>query len=280
MRAVRLRVLAGILLAAALAPLALAGETHPFTVRDLVMLRRISEPTPSPDGRRVVFVLRTTDLEANRGRTDLWLVNVDGSGLRQLTFTPENESSPIWAPDGRSIFFLSPRRGGAQVWRLPMDGGEAQPVTQLPLEVGTFKVSPDGQRLIVSLDVFPDCDTVDCTKKRLDEQEKRPATGRLYKQLFFRHWDEWSDGRRTHLFTVPAVGGAGVDLMKGMDTDCPGKPFGGPEDYAFTPDGLYVVFSAKDVGREEAWSTNFDLFVVRADGSMPGGGSDRRTPRR
>ena len=90
---------------------------HPFDVHDLVTLR--ASPTrASPDGKQVAYVLRTTDLEANQGRTDLWLVGADGTGLRQLTTSPESESSPRWAPDGKALYFLSARGGPQQVWRL------------------------------------------------------------------------------------------------------------------------------------------------------------------
>jgi dipeptidyl aminopeptidase/acylaminoacyl peptidase len=69
------------------------------------------------------------------------------------------------------------------------------------------------------------------------------------------------------VFVVPVAGGPPVDVMKGMDADAPSKPFGGPEEFSFTPDGSGVVFTARDAGREEAWSTNFDLYLAPADGS-------------
>ncbi len=266
------RVLPALALAAALVAGRAAAAPRPFTARDLVAMQRVSDPQPSPDGKRVVFVLRTTDLEANKGRTDLWLVNLDGTGLRQLTASPDDDSSPRWAPDGRAIYFLSTRGGSQQVWRLRMDGGDAEKATSLPVEVGSFAVAKDGARLLVSAEVFPDCSgapqgALACTARRLEERAGVKASGRLYTRLPVRHWDEWEDGRRSHLFVVPLAGGAPVDLMRSMDADCPSRPFGDADDYTFTPDGKGVVFSAKDAGREEAWSTNFDLFLVPADGS-------------
>ena len=265
-------------LAAVLAPLLLLpgrapGAERPFSVRDLVSLERASDPRPSPDGKVVAFALRTTDLEANRGRTHLWLVRADGSGLRRLTAAPEGESSPRWSPGGEALYFLAARDGSQQVWRLRMDGGEAEKVTSLPVDVGSFALSRDGRTLAVAAQVFPDCSAdgagaLACTARRLEERAKSKASGRLYTALPVRHWDEWLDGRRSHLFAVPASGGPPRDLMRGMDADCPSRPFGGDEEYAFTPDGSGVVFTAKDAGREEAWSTNFDLFLVPADGSV------------
>jgi Tol biopolymer transport system component len=84
-----------------------------------------------------------------------------------------------------------------------------------------------------------------------------------------RHWDTWADGRRSHLFVVAVAGGEPVDVMNAMDADAPSKPFGGNDEYAFTPDGAGIVFAARDVAREEAWSTNFDLFLAPVDGSSP-----------
>jgi dipeptidyl aminopeptidase/acylaminoacyl peptidase len=257
-----------VLLAAALPTLAAEGP-RPFAVDDLVALRRLGEFRVSPEGGRIVYALSTVDLAANKRRVDLWLVDADGSGTRQLTHTPESEASPRWAPDGKAVYFLA-KRGGetTQVFRLPLDGGEASPVTRLPLDVGSFAVSPDGQRLLVSLEVYPDCADLACTVSRTAEKAQAKATGKLYGELLFRHWDDWEDGLRSHVFAVTlGAPDTAIDLMKGMDADCPTKPFGGDEDHVFTPDGKGAVLSAKDVGREAAWSTNFDLFHVPVDGS-------------
>ena len=117
------------------------------------------------------------------------------------------------------------------------------------------------------MEVFPGTTPAE-TAVQLDAIEKGKATGRLYEKLFVRHWDTWSDGRRSHLFAVPMHGnGEAKDLMPAMDADTPSKPFGGPEEIAFTPDGKGLVFTARDVGREEAWSTDFDLYYVPVDGS-------------
>jgi len=247
-----------------------APKPHPYTVQDQVTMRRVLDFEPSPDGTRVAYVLRTTDLDANRGRTDLWLVNADGTGNRQLTTHPDGDTDPQWSSDGKAIYFLSSRSGMSQVHKLSVEGGEAVQVTKLPLDVNAFELSRDGAQLAVALDVFPDCTELDCTTKRLDELKKKKSTGQLYDSLFVRHWDTWKDGRRTHLFVMPAAGGdKAVDVMKKMNADCPTKPFGGGEDFTWAPDGKSLVFSARDAGREEAWSTDFDLFQTAADGKTP-----------
>ena len=251
-------------------------QTHPFSIHDMLAMDRLSDPQVSPNGIWIVFVLRQTDLEANKGRTDLWLVATDGTGLRRLTSHPEGDSNPRWAPDSKSVFFISTRSDSAQVWRIQIDGGEARQVTDLPLDVGNLIVSPDGIHIAFTMEVFPDCNSIAQTKDKLDKIKQRKTSGRIYEHLFVRHWDTWKDGRRSHLFLMPIAGGDVVDLMgprlagtRGMDADTPSKPFGGPEEITFTPDGKGLIFSARDVGRAEPWSTNFDLYWAPIDGSEP-----------
>lgn len=243
-----------------------AGETHPFSIHDMLAMDRISDHQVSPDGKSVAFVLRVTDLEANKGRTDLWSVGVDGTGLRRLTSHPDADVNPRWSPDGKAIYFLSMRGGSSQVWRIAMDGGEAEQITNEPLDVSNLVVSPNGKHLAYSMEVLPNT-TVAESKKRLDEMAGRKASGRVYDRLFVRHWDTWKNGCRSHLFVRSLDGGEAIDVTKGMDADVPSKPFGGPEEFAFTPDDRSIVFVARNMGREEAWSTNLDLYVVPIDGS-------------
>jgi dipeptidyl aminopeptidase/acylaminoacyl peptidase len=245
-----------------------AGEPHPFNVHDLVTMQRIGDPQVSPDGKQIVFVLRTTDMDANRGRNDLWMVNTDGSGMKRLTSHPAADFNPRWSPCGKRIWFLSTRSGSVQIWHISPAGGEAIQFSNLPLDVGNLIVSPYGEFLSFTADVFPEKGCVADTQKKLKAREDDPATGMIYDRLFFRHWDTWKDGRRSHLFVMPVKGGKPLNLMKGMDADTPSKPFGGAEEIAFAPDNQGLVFTARVAGHEEAWSTNFDLFFVPIDGSL------------
>ena len=244
-----------------------SAKPHAYTVQDQVSLRRLLAFEVSPDGSRIAYTLRTTDLEANKGLIDLWLINADGSSPRQLTSDPAPDTDPIFSPDGKSIFFLSARGGSSQVWKLSLEGGEPVQVTRSPIDVDAYTMSRDGSMIAFAAETFVDCDTLDCTKKRLDEQAKSKASGRLYDSLFVRHWDTWKDGRRAHLFVTKTSGGAIVDVTKKLAADAPPKPFGGSEEFTFTADGKSLVFTARDVGRTEAWSTDLDLFVTPVDGS-------------
>jgi dipeptidyl aminopeptidase/acylaminoacyl peptidase len=241
---------------------------HAFSIRDMLAMDRVSGATLSPDGTRIAYELRQTDLRANRGRMDIWMVALADGVPQQITTHPETDSAPAWAPDGSAIYFLSTRSGSSQVWRRALAGGEPEQVTNLPLDVGTFQIAPRGTHLAVTMEVFIDCENLACNVERLEASKKNPATGVVFDRLFVRHWDTWKDNRRSHLFLVPLSGtGEPVDLTAGMDADVPSKPFGGGEDYTFHPGGDTIVFTARDVGRDEPWSTDFDLYTVPMDGS-------------
>jgi dipeptidyl aminopeptidase/acylaminoacyl peptidase len=243
-----------------------------FTVEDLLALKRINDPQVSPDGRYLVFVQRETDLAANKTHSSLWLMALAvGARPLQLTDAAGGDLSPRWASDSRTLYFLSSRSGSQQVWRLLLTGAEARRVTDFPLEVGSLRVSPTGSSIAVSMEVFPDCPTLACTRERLDARAHMKANARVYERLFVRHWDRWADGTRSHLFTLGTDGdlptAAAVDVMRGFDADAPGKPFGSDEDFAFSPDGHSLVFAARVAGHEESWSTNFDLYQVPVEGN-------------
>ena len=247
----------------------------PFGIRDLVRLERISEVAVSPDGKHAAYTLRTTDMEANRGRTSIWLIETrkHGSQPQRLTDLSANSSAAEWSADGRSIYYLSNRSGTDQVWRIA-PGGDPKQVTNLPLEVGSFHVAPKADRIVLSTEVYLDCPTLACTKQRLDAAAHAPAHGMLYDKVFVRHWDAWSDGRRSQLFGLAldesgAAMGTPVNLSGSLDGDVPGKPFGGREDYAVSPDGRQVAFSMRVAPTGEPWSTNFDVYTVAAAGGTP-----------
>ena len=258
---------------AALAAPPAQEAAKPFGVQDLVALERISDVEAAPDGARVSYTLRITDTAANKGRTSVWVRDTGRRGGPPIRLSGENEQAgaALWSKDGRYLYFLSSRSGTDQVWRVDAGGGEAQQVTALPLEIGSFRLSPAGDRVFVSVEVFVDCPTLACTKERLDVAAKNPATGVLHDRLFVRHWDAWSDGRRSHLFAIGldekgVATGRPLDLTAGIDGDVPSKPFGGREDYAVSPDGKQVAFAVRIAGTSEPWSTNFDIYTVPAAG--------------
>ena len=261
--------------------LAVAGGAHAVPSRglaaqDLVGLARVGAPVVSPDGQRLVYTLRETDVAANKAHTELYVLDLKSPSAvpQRLTNAPQSSSQPHWSADSTAVYFLSARSGLSQVWRISLKGGEATPVTQVPVDIESYTLSPNEDRLLFSAGVFPECGDLLCTQKRLSDAEKSATHARTFDQLMVRHWDTWADGRRSELFGVsldaaakPA--GAVVALSMTLDGDVPSKPFGDASEYAFSPDGKAVVYAMRVAGRAEAWSTNFDVYLVPSSGGNP-----------
>ena len=271
----------GLAAGAALAAQAPAAKSAPkaaaprgFTAADLVTLNRVSEPAISPDGKWLAYVLRETDMAGNKGRTDLFVLDLTQAGAepRRIAADAASDSSPRWSPDGQHLFFLSSRSGTSQVWRYTFASGTAQPVTEFPVSIGGFHLSPAADRIAFWADVYPDCKAdLNCTASRQAENEKNLETGVAYDQLFIRHWDTWKDGTRSQLFSVAVkdakASGPVAHISQGLIGDTPSKPFGGGEEITFSPDGKTLYFALREAGRIEPLSTNLDIFAAPADGS-------------
>jgi acylaminoacyl-peptidase len=242
----------------------------PFTYTDMLLLDRISGLNVDPSGRSALFTVRATNMEKNRGVRSLWLKDLGRVSRPEvrLAVSDSGADGAQWSPDGKSIFFLSSRGGGGttQVWRTDIDGVKAEQVTHLPLDVQAFRLAPDGKGLVVGLAVFPDAtgDEIGATAKKL--AEKRSGSGTVYSRVFVRHWDTWADGTRNHLFYVKLNSADApflpIALTPGFDGDVPSKPFGDEGDFCISPDSRMVYFSAREAGRREPWSTNFDIYAV------------------
>jgi len=247
-----------------------------FTIDDLVRLERVGSPALSPDATRVIYTVRSTNMEKNKGNTQLWMLDLRNAAAAPVRLTQGETSNtdPEWSANGESVYFLSSRSGSSQVWRQPVAGGDAVKVTELPIDVDNFRLSPTGERIALGLGVFRDCPDLACSKTRADAVAKDKATGKVYDRLFVRHWDTWADGRNAVLYSAPLdksgkVSAAPVSLSGTLDGDVPSKPFGDRDEYRFSPDGKAIVFSVRLAGKSEAWSTNFDLFQIPAEGGTP-----------
>ena len=247
-----------------------AAFAEPFTAEHLVRIDRVGAPAVSPDGSRIVYAVRHADIEEDKGRYDLWLSSLDGGKPERLTTHEANDTSPTWSPNGQFVLFLSSRGESTQVWRVPMTGGEAQPVTDLPLDVETFRVSPAGEHLVVSMSVYLDCEDPQCTTERKTASKDDPVTAQGYDQLFMRHWDHWLDEKRAQLFALPLdedgnASDSAVQLSR-LDADVPSRIWGGSEEYAISPDGKTLFFAARLRDRDEPTSTNFDIYSIPMSG--------------
>ena len=260
-----------------LAALPSLAAARGLDVRDLQKLDRVSSPVLSPDGGTVVFAKRIVDADVVKASSSLWIRNLltrDMAPPKRLTPEGWSVNSPAFSPDGSTVYFLSAKSGTQQLYAQPVAGGTPRQLTDFALDVASYKLSPDGTRVLFSTDTFADCKAdFACTKKKLDDTAAKKSTGVIYDGLFVRHWDTWADGRRSRLFVAALPEGKGkpvataTSLTDTIDGDAPSKPFGGADEYTWSPDGGAVVAAIRVAGKGEAWSTNFDLYRIAADGS-------------
>lgn len=233
--------------------------TDRMTPEILWSLGRVGDFEVSPDHKKVLFSITYYDIEQNKGNRELYLMDTDGSGLEQLTKTPENESDYTWRPDGRKIFYLSYSGGSSQVWEMNPDGTGNKQITNIEGGINGYKFSKDMKKIAYSADVdLPD----PYTDKLFEGLPK--TTGKIYNAMVFRHWDSWREGF-SHLF-VADFSGSGVtnaiDIMQGEPFDFPNKPFGGMEQMSWHPEGKLLAYSChKKYGRDYAVSTNTDIYI-------------------
>lgn len=256
-----------------------AEGKRPMTIDDLFRFKRISDPQISPDGKLVVYVVGSVDLNANSMSSTLWLATTDKGEPRQLTNTTKKDRHPRWSPDGKHILFESNRSGENQLWIIDLDGGEARQLTTISTDAGNGIWSRDGKHIAFVSAVYPEYsdkpfkESDALNKKRKEEIEKSPVKAKVHTKLFYRHWDAYVEDKRQHLFVMSAEGGEPKDATPGdRDAYPTSSTFSTGENFTFSPDGEYLVFTAVPA-KDEAWSTNFEICRV----PITGGSKDWET---
>ncbi len=236
-----------------------------FTIEELYKLKSIRDPQISPDGTRILFTATTYDLPRGKSDTNIYMMNIDGTHLRQLTYDPASDTHPRWSPDGKTILFLSTRKEGSQIWLLPVDGGESFQLTHFSMGVSQPEWSPDGKKILFTSRVFPECGANnECNKKIKKSMEEGPLKAHMADHLLYRHWTFYRDGKRKHTFLFNIETKKTIDLTPG-DFDAPGFSLSGHAYAVFSPDGKEIcVVSNHD--KNEAESTNMDLWIIPTSG--------------
>ncbi|MDR3747899.1 MAG: S9 family peptidase [Acidobacteriota bacterium] len=251
----------------------LAQSKRPFTFEDMMQLKRVGEPTVSPDSRWVGFSAVDVNLEENTRKTHLWIVPLGGGEARRLTpATGAGEDRIRFAPDGKRILFEANRDGATQIWVQDFDSstgaltGEPRKVTAISTEASGGTWSPDGNSILFVSSVYPDCKDDACNQQRDEERAKSKVKASVFTELMFRHWNHYFDGKYSHLFIVSADGVA-RDLTPGAH-DVPPFSLGGQDQYSFSPDGKEVAYTS-NLDEVQAISTNSDIFIVPTAGGEP-----------
>ena len=278
---------------------AFSQAKHPFTFEDMMKLKRVGEPVPSPDGKWVLFSAVDVDLAANKKTPHVWIVPLgatgappvqqsSGPGKERVLIADQDGDRPRWAPNGKRFAFLSNKEGGSQIWIADFDGAAGtvtgvHKLTSIATEAGGELWSPDGKNILFTSDVYPECaDDGACNEKKFQAAEKSKVKALIFDRLLYRHWNAYKEGKRSHLFVVkvldefPSPGdlsGRNIiviphDLTPG-DYDAPVFSLGGQDNYAFSPDGQEICYTSNH-DKVEATSTNNDLWIVPVNGGTGG----------
>jgi len=235
----------------------------------MMKMRRLGDIAVSPDGRWVMFAATDVDLAKNTRTSHLWIVPTAGGESRALTAGMTGESRGRFAPDGKRILFESAREGGQQIWLADFDDekgmiGEPHKLTSLSTDTDGATWSPDGKQILFTSAVYPYCNDDSCNKQHDEEKAQSKVKAMVFTHLLYRHWNVFTGDKRSHLFLVGAEGGTPRDLNPGDEHDVPPFSLGGPDGYAFSPDGKEIAFE-ENLDSVPAISTNSDIFTLRLD---------------
>lgn len=214
----------------------------------------------SPDGRQVAYTVTYYSISENKSNSDIYVMDSDGKNKKQLTRTAQKEGSLAWLPSGKAIAFL---REGKLCNIDPVSGNETQ-ISDMKEAIDGFLYSPQEDRIMLAISTKVEKCSASDIYEDLDKSNVL-----IYDDLMYRHWDTWKDGNYSHIYIADIQEGkitSAADIMPGEPYHAPGKPFGGMEETAWTPDGKTVVYTCKKLkGRDWAFSTNTDLYAYNTE---------------
>lgn len=225
---------------------------------------RVGAPVLSPNGQQVVYTVSYYNLKANKGVTNLYLISTKGGEPVKITDEKGSESNPAWSADGKSIYFLSTRENGQQLWKYSLNGGSMAKLSNVDGGISSFQISPDGLKIAYAADV-----KVQNVLGKEVYPEMDKSNVMIFDELMYRHWDNWEDGAYSHIFVAnfknDAIDGA-IDINKNDMWDTPMATDYDMGEVQWSPDSKKIVFATKPLtSRQYATSTNSDVFVYDID---------------
>ncbi|MGK9476174.1 prolyl oligopeptidase family serine peptidase [Melioribacter sp. OK-6-Me] len=255
-----MKIVTKVILILTIVAVSVSAQKRAMTVEDLWSMKRIGSFDLSPDGSTIAFDVTTYDIDQNKGNTDIYLINSDGTNLRPLKVTSDNESNPKFSPDGNSIAY----EYKGQIWICDLNGANERQLTDIYTGASGMIWSKDGRKILFVSEVNPDCPDQNCNEQRDKEKEASKVKARIITELMFRSWNRWRDEKRSHLFLYDLDKNEYYDLIQGSKSDVPPVDLGSVQDYTFSPDGKEVAF-VMNTDKMPAISTNNDVFVINVE---------------
>ncbi len=243
-----------------------AQQAAPLTPEAMWQLKRLGDPSISPDGKVAVLTVTHYDVEKNKGLTDLWLVPTAGGPARQLTSDLASDSAPRFSPDGKWIAFVSKRGEDkeSQIYVIAPDGGEARRVTSVPTGASSPKWFPDSQRIAFVSYVWPELQSWKQMEDRMKERAEAKMSAKVWDKAPFSYWDHFIDDRKAHVYSIAASGTGEPDTITLPTGHALSVQEPDVNSYDISPDGAEVAFSS-DIDRSGI-DSNYDIFLVPAAG--------------
>jgi len=231
---------------------------HALTVDDIWNMKRIGSFSISPDGNRIIFDATVYNFDENKGATNLWMINTDGTEQKQISDSKKSISSPQFVSD--KIICSK----GDQLYQLSSKDTIKQKLTDFYSGINDAEFSPSGKQILFSSKVYAECKTQGCNKQKDEERKNSKVKAEIFTGLLYRHWNDWRGPKFSHLFLYDMDSKKYTDLTEGLKTDVPPIALGSSNDYSFSLDGKEIAFTMNQ-SDVVATSTNNDVFIMNVN---------------
>jgi dipeptidyl aminopeptidase/acylaminoacyl peptidase len=235
------------------------SEKKALSFTDVFAAGRLSSPTMSPDGKWIVFEVKTPDIDRNTFQSDLYAADAEGMTRKKLTDSKGDNYNPHFLKSGL-LTFISTRGNDPQIYALNLKTpAEIKPITSIPGGVSDFIWLPDQKNIAFAKDIDPRAKSFADAAAMGKKAEDSKVKAKVLTALLFRVWDSWRDGKRNHVFQHRPGSNDFIDLTPG-DFDTPPLDLGGAQDYLFSNDGAWFAY-VKNTDPVVAVSTNNDIWL-------------------